>query len=193
MKSAHMDNTNLFWVLEQTPGYVTSQDMSSKILTQDGYWPSYNIPYFKEIFDRMGYPQMVAQFGDLYSYEKAPRAQIFRRDYSKVGDIKGMQHIMQYNDYKYDPLSKGDPTNAISARYDLLPSNNTDFSPSGGVDSKITSYSLAQTLTSIAISGPTHESLVPFSWKFNPWNYPHYGQPTTFDFDWELMSFTKPV
>ena len=41
---------------------------------------------------------------------------------------------MQYNDYLEDPLSAGNPANAISSRYDLRTNNPAAF---GGIDSKV--------------------------------------------------------
>ena len=40
---------NTFWVAEQIPGTITSMD-ASHILQAEGYWASYNVPYFNETF-----------------------------------------------------------------------------------------------------------------------------------------------
>ena len=90
---------NTFWVLEQIPGFTQSADMSA-VLQKQTYWASYNSPYFKEVFDRSGLPAMVAKFGDWFSYDKTPRALIFKRDQGKVKDLKGMIRIMRYNNFK---------------------------------------------------------------------------------------------
>ena len=90
---------NTFWVLEQIPGFTKSADMSA-VLQKQTYWASYNSPYFKEVFDRSGLPAMVAKFGDWFSYDKTPRALIFKRDQGKVKDLKGMIRIMRYNNFK---------------------------------------------------------------------------------------------
>jgi len=124
---------------------------------------------------------MVEQQGDLWSYFHCPRANIFRRDQGNVSSIAGMKHIMRENDYLHDPLSGGDPSHAISSRFDL----ETTFAyPFGAIDSKIVSHSLFQNLSCFAISGPTYQSLPPFAWTGN-WSWvPHGGLPTTFQFDW---------
>jgi hypothetical protein len=98
---------------------------------------------------------------------------------------------MQHNAYLTDPESKGDPANAISSRYDLRTSGQGRAAPFGGLDSKISSYSLLVNgaknhLTSWAISGPTHQGLPPFSWA-NWQNTSHVGQPTVWNFDWQPM------
>jgi hypothetical protein len=56
-----------------------------------GYWPSYNVPYFKEIYDKSLYPLIVAKVGADASYQLAPRAKIFRRDQSKVVDMNSFK------------------------------------------------------------------------------------------------------
>lgn len=55
-----------------------------------GYWPSYNVPYFAEVYRRTGYSDVGAHFGaqgEAYrkaalgtDYQLSPRAKIFRRD-----------------------------------------------------------------------------------------------------------------
>jgi len=102
-------------------GHIHSEDMT-KVLVAQTYWPSYNSPYFKDIFDLSGNPELVLKYGDWFTYDKTPRALIFRRDHAKVSDIGSMIKLMRYNDFKNDPLSKCDCSppysaeNAISAR-----------------------------------------------------------------------------
>ncbi|EGG16829.1 phospholipase B-like protein [Cavenderia fasciculata] len=172
---------NTFWVLEQIPGYCEMQDMS-QILDKNQVWPSYNIPYFEEIYNISGYPAMQQKYGDSYSYQSCPRALIFGRNATDIQTFEGMQEMMQYNYYKYDPLSLGSPSNSISSRADLLP-NPVAF---GGVDSKITSSQLIQTLSCSAISGPTHQGLPYFQYSSNPIfnSTSHIGLPDIWNFDW---------
>lgn len=163
-----------------------SQDVTP-FINSNGYWPSYNIPYFPEIFNRSGYNQMEQKYGNIWSYEHCPRANIFRRDQKSVVNLETMKHIMRENDYQNDPLSEGDPGNAISSRFDLEtdPSRQQLF---GGIDSKIVSSELIQNLTCIAVCGPTHQSLKPFSYS-GKWEYvPHFGQPDEFNFDFVVMN-----
>lgn len=51
--------------------------------------------YFPDIFNMSGVPEMVAKYGDFFSYDQSPRAQIFRRDQSEVVDIESMIKIMR--------------------------------------------------------------------------------------------------
>ena len=39
---------------------------------------------------------MVAKYGDWFSYERTPRARIFKRDHVKVTDIKSMTKLMRF-------------------------------------------------------------------------------------------------
>ena len=63
----------------------------------EGYFPSYNVPFFEIIYNMSGYPQMVKQFGSANEYQLAPRAKIFRRDAGAVNDLESMKAIMRYN------------------------------------------------------------------------------------------------
>jgi hypothetical protein len=63
-----------------------------------GYWASYNIPYFEDIFDWGGYGVLSELFNvinffeaknselllQFFSYTENPRAKIFARDHIKV-------------------------------------------------------------------------------------------------------------
>jgi len=166
------------WILEQVPGYCETADVTD-VLNKQGHWVSYNIPYFSYIFNISGYPEMEKRQGNLWNYEKCPRANIFRRDEPKVSSLSGLQWILRENDYLHDPLSLGDPANAISSRYDL----ESYPYPLGGVDTKVTSAAMVKDISCLAIAGPTSQSVPPFSWaEFLGW--PHFGVPYTYDFDW---------
>ena len=47
----------LFWVAEQIPGKVVAADMTSTL--EMGYWPSYNVPAFPEVYEASGYPDFI--------------------------------------------------------------------------------------------------------------------------------------
>jgi hypothetical protein len=182
------------WIGEQLPGYYVMADKTSS-LTEYSYWASYNIPYFDFIYNISGYPEMFSKFGNSYSYENCARAQIFRRDQHLVTDLESMKQIMRYNEWQTDPLSLHDACRSISARCDLNSpwDNNTlnEYSPFGGVDSKITYNDIISTMASVIVSGPTWDSQPPFSWT-NQWpQYFHYGHPEVFAFDWVTISPAK--
>jgi len=61
------------------PGHTAAGDQTD-YLRMGGFWPSYNIPFFKSIYDISGNAAAADQFGPDKSYELAPRAKIFRRD-----------------------------------------------------------------------------------------------------------------
>lgn len=61
-----------------------SEDVTKVMIEQGNYWPSYNVPYFKEMFDYAGYDKAVEKYGEDYSYAHCPRANIFRRDHVNV-------------------------------------------------------------------------------------------------------------
>jgi hypothetical protein len=183
----------LLTVIEQVPGLVKHDDMTRSLLL--GYWPSMNIPYFTEIYKKSGYPDFtdpsLKENTTFYeqvlwlSYDASPRSNIFRRDHSSVTSLETMQDIMRQNDYKNDPLSKGNPIYAICGRGDL-----SEEAPEtrGCYDTKVTTYEMAKRRAASAVNGPTRGTgnLAPFFW---PEDDPqvHQGQPTSFDFDFEIM------
>ncbi|XP_046581881.1 phospholipase B-like 1 [Haliotis rubra] len=165
------------WVVEQIPTLVKSGDQTAILRT--GYWPSYNVPFYEEIYQRSGYPDFVAQHGSDFSYQLAPRAKIFRRDEGKVVDLASMKHIMRYNNYKHDPYSEDMPCNTICCRGDL---DAEEPAPDGCYDTKVADFNMALNLTADVINGPTlGTSLPPFKWtpKFN---VSHVGLPPVYDF-----------
>ncbi|GIL99532.1 hypothetical protein Vretimale_4675, partial [Volvox reticuliferus] len=103
----------LLQVLEQMPGFHKTADVTAEL--SRGYWPSYNVAYFPEVYDAAGYPDMIARLEEkgpkkyafsirLLKYQIAPRAAIFRRDQGQVDTLEHLKHIMRYNDWQKDPV-----------------------------------------------------------------------------------------
>ncbi|XP_053324923.1 putative phospholipase B-like 2 [Spea bombifrons] len=189
-------------VLEQLPGMVVKADKSDE-LYKSGYWASYNIPYFKEIFNASGQPELVEKYGDWFTYDRNPRAQIFRRNQTNVQDLNSMIQLMRYNDYLHDPLSlclscnpQPNGENSISARSDLNPANGTyPFGAlrqrqHGGTDMKVTSYDMAKVYQMVAVNGPTWDQVPPFQWSTSPFsNLMHMGHPDLWKFSPILITW----
>lgn len=183
------------WVLEQLPGLVVAADQSHH-LQQTSYWPSYNVPFYPEVFNMSGLPALVKKYGNWFSYDKTPRALIFARDNAKVKDLGSMIKLMRYNNFKHDPLSvcscnppySGE--NAISARCDLNPKNGTypiaalGHRSHAGTDMKVTSTALFKKLQFLAINGPTYDQQPVFQWSKSDFdnNTAHYGHPDVWKF-----------
>ncbi|XP_076075549.1 phospholipase B-like 1 [Mytilus galloprovincialis] len=169
---------NALWIVEQIPSLVKSADTTSILRT--GYWPSYNVPFFEEIYNMSGYPGYVAQHGTEFSYQLAPRAKIFRRDEGKVVDLMSMKKIMRYNDYENDPYSEGDSCNAICCRGDLKKDNPR---PDGCYDTKVSNLAMAMNFTADIINGPTRGTDLPvFVWS-DVYKQSHVGLPEKYDFN----------
>uniref|UniRef100_A0A5S6QFS7 Casein kinase II subunit alpha n=1 Tax=Trichuris muris TaxID=70415 RepID=A0A5S6QFS7_TRIMR len=191
----HFDYRNVFYVLEEIPGFIMVDDLTSKLYEQ-GYWASYNIPYFRAIFNASNQLENVAKFGDWFTYEKNPRALIFKRNWKTVTDMRSLMRLMRYNNFKVDPLSGCNCTppysaeNAISARNDLNDPNGEypfpalGHRPHGGTDMKATNIDLVKSLRFVAICGPTYDNLPPFKWSTSYWDkkLSHYGHPDAFTF-----------
>ncbi|XP_078277859.1 putative phospholipase B-like 2 isoform X2 [Rhinoraja longicauda] len=196
-------DSNLLTILEQIPGQIVVADKTDELM-QNGYWASYNIPYFEEIYYASGKQALFEEYGDWFSYDKSPRALIFSRNQTSVTDMISMIKLMRYNNYLKDPLSKCqqcDPKpngeNSISARSDLNPANGSyPFSAlgqrsHGGTDMKMTSYEWYKTFQMLAVSGPTWDEVPPFRWSKSPYSkLMHMGHPDLWRFmpvmvDWE--------
>ena len=210
-----------FTVLEEMPGLVHWEDMTAK-LAEQGYWPSFNNPYFADIAKISGQDDLCLQ--DINQcYDTDPRSQIFAREQLKVNDLKSFQQVMGFNEWQSDPLSQNNSCYAIACRNDLQP-NATLRSPSGAIDAKVSSFLMAashgnqlppendydsNSFQSVIIPevfsrlGPTSDNQKPFCWsKFKDlrdkrgktWN--HYGHPDCFDFAWQQIPLpfkaTKP-
>jgi hypothetical protein len=172
------------WVAEQMPGVVASQDVTEML--RYGYYPSYNVPMNKTLFELGGYPEAVAVHGpEMNSYQRCVRAQIFRRDQTSVTDLASYKHMMQYNNFEADPISNGNPLFAISSRVDLDPHHPQCF---GAIDAKVSSYSLwKQGMLTHAHSGPTpQQPTFGFNTTWAPCTQ-HAGLVEMYQFGWEIM------
>ena len=126
-------------IIEQMPGMIEINDVTDHL--KFGYWPSYNLPYGKNISHNANISQTVKSKPErnmqLFSeYDSCSRANIMRRDQNKIYDIESMKEFMHYNNYTNDPFSQGKPTESIAARGDLREKNPICF---GAFDSKLSS------------------------------------------------------
>ncbi|CAF1458588.1 unnamed protein product [Rotaria magnacalcarata] len=183
-------------VAEQLVTNFLSQDMTDTLVNKT-YWASYNNVYFPEFRKLSGEEALAQQKGpELYSWKNSSRAKIFERDHVTVVNLTTMIHMMRYNDFKNDPLSKCNCTPpysselTIAARCDLNPSNGTyPDSPlghriHGATDAKITNYAMMQNFNLVAIAGPTSDTQPPFVWSESDFDtkVSHVGHPDKWDF-----------
>jgi len=164
---------NTFVVMEEVPGFIHYEDQSAK-LEADRYWPSFNVAYYNQTRELAG---------EIDSFTEHPRAQLFRELQGNVTDDDSMKWVMGWNDYKHDPISKGDPSYAIAARSDLKHPPYAE----GGYDSKMSSWRhVTHSRTAFGRAGPTHDELAPFCWlegeKFA--RMTHEGHPHCFNYSW---------
>ncbi|CAG2164390.1 unnamed protein product [Oppiella nova] len=186
---------NTLWICEQLPALIRSQDMTEH-LRRHHYWPSYNVPFFDNIYTNGGYHELTHKYGDYFSYYRCPRAQIFSRDHSSVRDTTSLMRLMRSNDYTVDPLSRYPDCTpgysadlAIAARNDL---NDPDgryaipvlgFRARGAIDAKVTGNDMVRAYGMYAVSGPTHLSQPPFQWSTTRVSgVRHEGQPDKWHF-----------
>ena len=198
----------LFWVSEQIPGFHHAEEQTMAL--QRGHWPSYNVPFYQDVYDKSGFPAIVRQFGPSRSYELAPRALIFRRDAdSAAQDLDGVRRFMRLNRWnvtsaathgRLDPLFPT-PDAAIAARADLMPQGAAGDGRGprlgGAIDCKIVTAEMMGAMTVTAIAGPTNNGVSGgdqpvFRWAgdWNNGSFPHFGHPSSFDFGW--VNFSAP-
>ncbi|XP_069670595.1 putative phospholipase B-like 2 [Periplaneta americana] len=195
---------NLLWILEQLPGHIRAEDKTD-VLRQQSYWPSYNTPYYPDIYNISGQRELAQKYGDWFTYDRTPRALIFKRDHVKVNDTSSMIALMRYNDYLHDPLSACNCTppysgeNAIACRSDVNPINGTypfealGHRPHVATDAKLVTADRMISLQFIGVSGPPYnENLPKFRWSTSDFNHlPHLGHADVFEFQpsewsWDL-------
>jgi len=190
---------DLLWVTEQLPGKIVSRDVTD-VLERQQYWASYNRAYFTEISRLSGGERKVAEHGAWFSHHQTPRALLLSRGQETVTDQLSLLALLRSNDYKRSEVSSPQgcngqiPAAAISARSDLQLSNvscswqSEDFMvgrrPYGATDAKVMSSSSAQTLSFLAVLGPTTAggALPPFSWETSGFPAPEYLVTNTTQF-----------
>ena len=202
------------YVIEEVPGYVHREDMTQKLIA-DGYWASYNNPYFTDIREISGNEALCRQDPN-YCHDSDPRAKIFKEHQHEVVDIETMKTMIAYNHWQTDPLSNNDSCSAIACRQDLEPIESNRY-PFGATDAKVSSVMKAsQPIPDIHTRlGPTHDNQTPFCWNVFDEKYrnlrgiiiiiiiiiyhhhhhhyylgkhfSHEGHPPCFDFNWEIM------
>jgi hypothetical protein len=189
-------NENLLWITEMRPGGFKSEDATS-ILVNASYWPSYNIPYFPDINEALGYKKAAALYGNMFSYDYSPRALFFKRDQVGIVTVDELKEVIRKNNWKSDPFANGLPAVALASRFDLGDGPDTgspyDFwwakMAGGTTDAKIISCKVNGVIC--AISGPPVNPDCPvFSWNPLWTNVPHNGIPQSFNFTWQTFTIT---
>jgi len=182
-------------VLEEVPGLVHYEDQT-EFLNKFSYWPSYNNPFYEDIFEASGYAK-ACLLDKSSCHDTAPRASIFRDYQSSIVDIKGTEDILSHNDWQTDLASLNDSCNSIACRGDLEPVTRK-IGAFGALDAKVSSANLAKRYPGtapvfFARLGPTHDQQPVFCWSsfVNAADYSHNGHPDCFDFDWK--SFPAPT
>jgi len=172
------DYKEIFFVLEQVPGYIEVRDMT-EYLWENGFWASYNRPFFEKISSKAGYLEMTRLYGKTYSYDENPRAKLIQFKIGQVKCVEDLKNLMQNN----RDIMESNFMNTVSPRYDLSISRELKR-PAGGIDSKIVNINLVKSGKVHAISGPSRQGNAPaFDWK--DWSQePHYGLPQHWNFDW---------
>eukprot|EP00928_Gymnodinium_smaydae_P057215 TRINITY_DN40483_c0_g1_i1.p1 TRINITY_DN40483_c0_g1~~TRINITY_DN40483_c0_g1_i1.p1 ORF type:complete len:652 (+),score=77.19 TRINITY_DN40483_c0_g1_i1:70-2025(+) len=183
----------LVWISETMPGHARRADVTP-IVSEQGSWPSYNIPYFPDVRRAGGWEAMQQAHrdkADEFSYSEAPRARMFKRarDWGNVTDLDSFMKLMRSN-HRHDPLNKGDHCNAISARCDLNPQDSHVYDCFGAHDAKVMQYTGLRDISFMAVLSPTYDNEPPFAWSAQNHSLDscspltHVGHPDIFNFEW---------
>ena len=151
-------------------GMIHYEDMTTT-LSKQGYWPSFNVPYYPSIQRAAGYSHS--------DWENDDRHCLFAQLQESVVDMGTMEKVMRHNDFKHDKCSHHDPcSGAIACRADL----GFQKQMFGALDAKWSSYTAGyKTLKTHANAGPTHDQQPVFCWpKFS--RHAHHGHPECFNF-----------
>ena len=180
-------------IIEQIPQYTESKDVTQYL--RKGYWPSYNIPYSRNIFEISGFVETIKEKPDLYDsydYSGSNRPKIFRREHSNINSTEDFKKMMRYNKYEEDPSSQMNAAWTIASRYDLNTKGIGKNLCYGAIDVKFISVKELLEGKNIIhiISGPTNDDMPTFSWKnttcyqSTPDRWFHEDVIETWDFPW---------
>ena len=188
------------WVVEEIPGLVEGADQTPTLAR--GFWPSYNVPFYAEVYRRSGYADAFDGAAPLFDgggaeYQiGAPRSKLFREHASSVVSMPTFQQFMRYANYS-DPYAIDPKTGAVDyhaaicMRGDLA--GGGTGKAGGCYDSKVTSYLHgARELKASVVNGPSSSASAvgstnaPFTWR--PFDGVHAGLPAVFDFPWRAVA-----
>jgi hypothetical protein len=188
---------DLLWIIEQYPGVYRSQDITS-VLVEKGFFPSFNTPWFEDLYNLAGFPETVEEWGDLgnyWTYNTSARFYLFEREAQRLLTFDEFRSFMRYNNWKRDLYSNGDPGQMILARYDQRPPSKSRLQQRlfGGLDAK------CLRLTEAVSKLHFHARASPASDEANgipvfefPDDYPHDGLPKRWNFSWiEFESYEQ--
>ena len=176
-------------IIEQIPWETDINDVTE--ILKKGYWPSYNIPYSDNIYEKSGFTYILKERNYLfpyYDYKNCSRANILKREQKKIKTNDDFKNTMRYNDFENDEFSYKDPSLTIACRYDL----HINKSCFGATDVKFVSVKelLEGKKTIHIISSPTNVKQPTFSWtntacdKESPEKFHHEGIVDTWNCPW---------
>jgi hypothetical protein len=159
-------------------------------LVEKGFFPSFNTPWFEELYNLAGFPETVAEWGDLgnyWTYNTSARFYLFEREGPRLNTFADFQAFMRYNNWKRDLYSNGDPGQMILARYDQRRPGTPRLPPRqfGGLDSKCLRLTEAvPKLHFHAQASPAWDEKNGIPVFEFPDDLPHDGLPKRWDFGW---------
>jgi hypothetical protein len=188
------------WIIEQYPGITRARDMTD-VLNRKGFFPSFNRPWFVDLYNLAGFPQRIKEWGadgNYWTYNTSARFYLFEREGPRLKSFEQFKSFMRYNNWRRDLYSNGDPGQMILSRYDQRENRSVHLRARlfGGLDSKCLRLTEAATqLRFHAFASPAwdEENRIPvFSFPENLGKEYHLGLPTTWNFSWIQFESWQP-
>jgi hypothetical protein len=70
----------------------------TKVLIEEGFWASYNVPSFPQIRKKLGYDELLSKYpGEAYEfgYESSSRGQYFKKHSAQISSLGQIKQFMQ--------------------------------------------------------------------------------------------------
>jgi hypothetical protein len=190
LKRFEKPTADLLWIIEQYPGVYRSADITRELVNQ-GYFPSFNTPWFEDLYSLAGFPEIVADWGDdgdYWTYTTSARFYTFARECPRVKTFEHFKALMRYNNWRRDIYSNGDPGQQIMARYDQREHRSPRLPARkfGGLDSKCLRLTEARNkLRFVAFASPTYDidNGIPM-FTFSGAGLDHRELPDVWNFSW---------
>lgn len=175
------------FLVESLPRVTRLGDVSATLRT-NGFFQAHGTPHFRQIREIFGLPNKTEG-----TYREHLSSALLDKA-STVDTLAMARSVLSEIDPARKTKSTGITQIPITTRNDKHSSRPV---PEGGIDAKLTSRCLVKDMKLQAISGPPHsEEYAAFDWASFDSDWPRFGLPVTWSFDWVNVAengITYPV
>jgi len=176
------------FLVESLPRLMRLGDVSTTLRT-NGFFEAHGTPHFRQIRDIYGLPNKTEG-----SYKEHLSSALLDKA-STVGTLAMARSVLSEVDPARTSEGTGISQTPITTRNDI-PGGSRSI-PEGGIDAKVTSRCLVKEARMQAISGPpSNKQNAAFTWDAFNNDWPRFGLPQTWNFDWVDIAetgITSPV